>query len=118
MKKLPGLHYVIALIVACVIIAVGVAFVRQTWNEMRTRFKQGAAMKKPGGQPLTAAAEADLDALFDSGSFGVTLPTSMQVRLDISQWLESFWFVFVPLTFMVCLGAAAVFGWLRGRWTA
>ena len=110
-------HYLVALVVACVIVAAGAVFVRQTWAELRSNVKQAAAHDKAartGGQPLTEAKQAELDAQFERGQLGMMVSPGMHRRLDLAILFQELWYVLVPLVFAGCLGAAAVFGRLRG----
>jgi hypothetical protein len=105
------LRYGIALVVAALVVLAGFVFVRSTYAEIRSKFKQGVTARAAReGRPLTPAQEAELDAEFDRGNFGMTLPSGMMIRLDLSMWLAEFWYILIPLVVLACLAAAFLLG--------
>ena len=111
------LRYLVALAVATAIIGGGVLFVRSTFGEIEgdfEQFRQQLKDQKTAGTLPKQWENTDLDKLKYT-DFGMLVSTSMQIRLDIAAWLTGFWYVFVPLVILVCIGAAHLAGRVFGK---
>ncbi len=110
------MRYVVASLIACLIVSAGTLFVWQTRSRLQGRFeefKNDLKAKKEAGQLPPEWQGVDLDQL-ELSQVGITLPHSEQTRLGIANLLSTFWYLLVPLAFIVCLGVAALLGKLWG----
>jgi hypothetical protein len=106
------IRYVIALIIAALIILAGVLFVRQTYAEIETPFeqqRQKLKQQKANGTLPKEWQDVDLDTMKYS-DFAMPVSTGFQIRWDLTMWLVEFWWFFIPLVAATCLGAAWLFG--------
>ena len=107
------LRYGIALIVATVIILGGVVFVRMTFGEIEAKVRQQLKRQKAEGTLPDHWKNVDLDTLKWSdfaNQFQMTLPQGLMMRLDMAMLLAGTWYVLVPLTVLLCLAAAYIWG--------
>ena len=98
-------EFVIAFIVACIIIAGGVAFCAHTRQSLIYLLRQEVEKTKD-----TDEASANIAAMLDQGiippDVEIAVPPSMLVRISISDWLARLWYVWLVAVFGVCFFAA------------
>lgn len=51
----------------------------------------------------------DLDTVTPPANLGTELPTGMKRRIQLADFIISFWFIWAPLIMIVCVGTAAFF---------
>ena len=105
------LRYIIALIVATLIIGGGVVFVRSTFGELNNQLRQQLRAQKAAGTLPVRLQNTDVDRVTVGDDFAMQVSTDMQIRLDIAQWLDGFWPFLVLIIMVLCVGAA----WGIGR---
>ena len=97
------MRFVAALLVACVLIGLGALFTWHTQSYLRQWTQKALEEAKQRGE----LADTDISSA-KRGDFGLELSKSELRRVQIADFLVSFWFVLVPLIFGVCLTVAAV----------
>ena len=98
-------RYVIAFVVACLIIAGGAAFCARTRQLLIKHIRQG--IEAPENEDETSDEMATmLDQGIIPSDFGIELPSSMLWRLQIADLLAERWYVWVIVTFGACFTAA------------
>jgi len=111
------LRYLIALAIAAIIIVAGIVLVRTTLLEIEADFEQHRQQlkaQKANGTLPDAWQDVDLDKIKYT-DVGMKVSESLQIRLDLSMWLQDFWFVFDAFVVVVCLGGAFVWGRIFAR---
>jgi len=99
------MRYVVALIVALVVIGAGAIFVQTTTQGLRGRMLPSLEAARARG---TISEEQYRDALAQESvkGFGIELPPREIVRLKVADYLSGFWFVLAPLAIALCLAVA------------
>jgi hypothetical protein len=108
-------RYIVAAVVACLLIGAGIVFVRQTNARFQGLFeesRQDLIAKREAGQLPPEWQGVDLDDLrIDQIKMPVTQDD--MTRLDISRFLTKYAYVLAVFVFAVCLGVAALVGRMR-----
>jgi ABC-type antimicrobial peptide transport system permease subunit len=102
--------YLIATILAALIILAGILFTRMTFGEIDDNFEKQRQMLKEQKQNGTLPEHwknVDLDSL-QWGDVGMKLSSNMQTRLSVAMFLRDFWFALIPVTIAVCIAGALV----------
>jgi hypothetical protein len=106
------MRYAVALVVAAAITGCLIFYVRRTDRVIEQAIRQMLAKQQQAGtlppelqdiDPRTA----DLGKL---GDFQTSLPRGIERRVKLSYWLAGYWFVWVPLVVVLCLGVASMVG--------
>jgi hypothetical protein len=105
------MRYVVALLVACLLIGAGTLYVRLAHRSIEFKLREALRRQKEAGTlpPELQDVDPDAAALAD---MQVKLSRGDETRLQAAMWLSDLWYVLAPLTVAICLGAA----WLIGRW--
>src|SRR5260370_42528555 len=104
--------YIVAVLIASTIIIAGIVFVRSTFGEIESRFEESRRQLKEqqaNGTLPDHWKDVDLDALKFT-DMQMSLPSNMQIRLDIAMLLTGFSYALAPLTVVACLGVAYFWG--------
>ncbi len=107
------MRYLVALTVACVLIAAGLIFAWQAQASMQRRFdqfKEELRAQKAAGKLPPEWEGVDLDHV----ELKMKVTSVEITRLNISRWLSKYWYVFVLFVLAICLGLAAVAGKMIG----
>lgn len=101
------MRYVIAFVLAVLLVAAGFVFVSQTRRATVARIAQaraeaGLTDQNPGGE---ISGESNAAILSD---FGMEISRGEMYRIQIADLLSRFAMILVPLVFVVCLGVAAI----------
>jgi hypothetical protein len=99
------MRYVVAVIVAGVLIGAGATFVSQTDRSIERLFRQTLREAKAAGQ-LPEGIDPEQTRVAD---FGLDLPPGMMWRIRISHFLTAFRFVLAAMLILASLGTAHVF---------
>ena len=98
-------RYVIAFIVACLILAAGAVFCAYTRQSFVKHIRQEIA--KPENADETSE---ELATMLDQGvippGFGSEVPSSMLWRIQIADLLAGLWYVWVIVAFAACFAVA------------
>lgn len=104
-------QYVIAFIVACLLIAGGAAFCAHTRQSLINLCRQ--QFEKTVNTDETSA---EIIAMLDKGiippNIEISVPPPMLIRISISDWLVRLWHVWVIATFGACFSAAFLLTYL------
>jgi hypothetical protein len=108
-------RYIVAAVVACLLIGAGIAFVRQTNARFQggfEEFRKDLVAKREAGQLPPEWQGVDLDDL-RVDQIKMPVPYDDLIRLDISRFLTKYSYFLAVLVFAVCLGVAALVGRMR-----
>jgi hypothetical protein len=98
------MRYVVAVIVASVLIGAGAAFVSQTDRSIERLFRQTLREAKSAGQ-LPEGSDPEQARVAD---FGMNVSPGMMWRIRVSHFLVAFRFVLAGLLILASLGTAHV----------
>jgi hypothetical protein len=101
------MRYVIALVVAALLIGGGFLFVHQTYRSVQELVRQGLRKQKQAGTLPPELQNVDIDAaeLLD---MQIQLPAAWETRLKVAFLLQDWWYIWMPLTVSGCIAVAAV----------
>jgi hypothetical protein len=110
------MRYLVALVVAAVLIAGLALFARQTFRDFEGRLRQSLREQKEAGTLPPQWRGIDVETV-DVWSLGFQMKVSreQQSRLHAAMILSDVWFVWAPAVVLLCLAAAFVIGRFRGR---
>lgn len=106
------MHYIIAVVIAFLIIGAGYLFVLNTRSTLQQRvaaLKTELQQKKALGQLPPEWQGIDIDQL-ELSSLSMKLSEAEHTRLDIADLLTSYWYAFGLIAFAVCLGVTYLIG--------
>jgi hypothetical protein len=109
------LRYIVAALVACLLIGAGIVFVRQTnarFQGILEESRQDLIAKRDAGKLPPEWQGVDLDEL-GIDQIKMPVPYDYLIRLDISRYLTKYAYVLAVFVFAVCLGVAALVGRMR-----
>lgn len=98
-------RYVIALIAAVLVIGGGIVFVQSTYSfqgEILERLKQDLKRQKQAGQLPDQVTDERIDRLTLEEVY-VPLTQNQMIRIDITNLLINFWYLWIALVILVCL---------------
>ena len=107
-------RYWIAVMVALLLLAGGVAFCWQTRRAVLTTMREAieGIERTPANAQTRAAAEESMDSRTTLADFGMQVPPSLLWRIQLADLLQTFWPAWIVFVFGICFGVA----WLmRGR---
>jgi hypothetical protein len=103
--------YVIASVVACVIILARALCIRHTQRSIEQRFRQTLRDMKERGELPPELQAVDPDTI-EPTNVGIRVPARDVAKLAIAGFLFEYWYVWIPLIVVRCFGVAA---WADGR---
>ena len=104
-----AMRYIVAVIVAGLLVAGGILFVRQTYRGVEQEIRQSLLREKQAGTLPPEFQNVDIE----SGKLPdmqISLPAGLDWRIKVSMWLEDFWHILAPLTVAICLAVAFLLG--------
>jgi hypothetical protein len=106
------MRYVVALVVAALLIGGVVLYIRQTDRVLEQAIRQALMKQQQAGTLPPELQGVDLQTvnLKEMGGFQMSLPVGLEQRLKLSLMLTDFWYVWGPLVVVICLGAASLVG--------
>jgi hypothetical protein len=106
------MRYVIALIAAGLIIGGVTFYIRQTDRSIEQAMRQALLRQQQAGTLPPEFQGVDLQSadLRQFGDFAIKLPEALEKRLQLTMFLSDYWYIWGPLTVILCLGAASLFG--------
>jgi hypothetical protein len=102
-----NVRYLIAIVVAGLLIGGAAFFVRQTFRDIMVHVRQALRNQKEAGILPPELRDVDIEAAV-LPDMVISLPASLQRRLQLAYWATDFWYVWAPLTVVSCLGLAFV----------
>lgn len=106
---MPSFRYTVALIVAGLIIAGAFAFASITRRAVHEQLRRDLRDPEQAGT-LPRELEGPDHAMLSAEGFGTEMPHGMRLRIEISDFIDSLWFVWVPLVAAICVGTAFTMG--------
>lgn len=103
------MRYVIALVVAALLIGGGFLFAHQTEHSLEKLIRDGLRKQKEAGSLPPELQNVDPDAA-KLPDFQMQLPAAWETRLKMSFMLREWWYIWAPLTVVGCLAVAALVG--------
>jgi hypothetical protein len=106
------MRYIIALVVAALLIGGVVLYIRNTDRAIEQAIRQALLNQKLAGTlpPELQGIDPQTADLSKLGDFGMKLPAALEHRLQLTYYLTDFWYIWAPLIVLVCMGAAVLFG--------
>jgi hypothetical protein len=101
--------YVVASVVASLIILAGALFIRHTQRSIEQQIRQTLRDSKERGELPPELQGVDLDTV-PLSDFGFPLSRRDQATVAIAGLLSEYWYVWVPLIVVLCFGVAALAG--------
>jgi hypothetical protein len=109
MTRRVSVPYVLASVVALLIIGAGALFIRHTQRSVEQQFRQALRHMKEKGELPPELQGVDLDTVPPS-HFGIPLSRRDQATVAIAGLLFEYWYVWIPLIVVLCFGVAALAG--------
>jgi hypothetical protein len=100
--------YLIAVIAAALMVAGAFAFASLTRSEFIESLRQDLRDAKAAGTLPAEMQNIDIETL-DPADMGVEVSPGQMRRLWLADVIENIWYLWAPMTVLVCLGIAAVF---------
>jgi hypothetical protein len=100
--------YLIAVIVAALIIGGAFAFASHTRRSFVESLRQDLRDAKAAGTLPPEMQDVDIETL-DLADLGVEVTPGQMRQLQIADFIDHIWELWAPMTVLVCLGIAAVF---------
>src|SRR5437879_3407392 len=108
------MRYIIALIIAALIIVAAALFAWRSFREIDQFVRDGLRKQQQPGQLPPELQNVDVDSV-DLNNFKIRLPYALIVRLELARWISRVWYIWAPVLIAVCLGLAALYGRLFSR---
>jgi len=102
-------RYVIALIVAAVLIAAGAAFVRLTFSAFEAQVRRALRAQQQAGTLPPELQGIDVESV-NIWESNIRVPRGQEAQLQLAMLLSDMWFIWAPLVVAVCVGVAALVG--------
>lgn len=108
------MHYVIAFIAACLMLAGGAAFCAHARQSLIDHIR--VEIEKPeNANESTAELKTMLDQGIVPPGFGIEVPSSMLWKLQITDLLAGLWYVWIIVAFGVCFAVAYLLNRQQGQ---
>lgn len=111
------MRYVVAALVAILIIAGGFLFAWVTNRQTESQIRAAVREQQESGKLPPELEGKDIDSLQleDLRDFKVKLPASNQWRLDLARVVTVLWYIWAPAVIGLCFGVAAIIGRFRRK---
>ena len=100
-------RYLIAMIVAGVVIALALGYVFRVRAELYDGLREQLRQSKADGTLPPELANVDIETM-PLSDFGIELSSSMKRKVTIADFILGAWIVWIPLLILLCLGAAYI----------
>ena len=103
------MRYVLAIAAACLAVSAGFALSRYLYGSFVESFRQQLRAAAAAGKLPKEFEGVDLESVTPDW-FDLRMSARDELRLKIAVMISHLWFVWVPMVFAICLGAAYFYG--------
>jgi hypothetical protein len=107
------LRYILAIVVALLLIGLGALYVHLTLRSFEDQVRQALRQQQQNGELPAELQGVDLETV-EIGNFQMRIPPGMEFRLELAHFLTEYWYVGVVIVVAGSLAVAA----LVSRWTS
>jgi hypothetical protein len=112
-RRRKPLRYILALVIAVLVIGLGVLYVRLTLRALEAQTRQALRQQRKDGTLPPELQGVDVETV-EVRDFAMQVPSGLEIRLELAHLLTAFWYVWVVVVVTGSLAVAA----LVGRWAS